>query len=215
MIEITVPLILPLRGVVLAEPDTAPPQWLVEQFSRLPLNSADRKSAATRAAVVAQQELELEQLRQQRDSWKRGFAELQKAVTQTEAQCATVLNEMREVTVELAHAIASKLVFQQLVAGTFPIDRLVTEVLSRLNTREPVTVRLHPEDLAIFQQGDRQPQAAESETSIRVVADPRLARGDCKAVAGEITVIYELRRQIEEIRRELLSTVNGHAEPRP
>jgi len=215
MLEITVPLILPLRGVLLAEPDTAPPRWLQDQFSQLPLNSADRKSAATRAAVIAQQELELEQLRQERESWKRGLTQLQQAAVKTNAQCADVLNEMREVTVELAHAIASKLVFQQLAAGTFPIDRLVTEVLSRLNTREPVTVRLHPEDLAVFEQSDRQPQAADSEASVRFIADPKLARGDCKAVAGGITVFYELRRQIEEIRRELLSTVNGHAEPRP
>ncbi|MFO1045639.1 MAG: FliH/SctL family protein [Planctomycetaceae bacterium] len=215
MLEITVPLILPLRGVLLAEPDTAPPRWLQDQFSQLPLNSADRKSAATRAAVIAQQELELEQLRQERESWKRGLTQLQQAAVKTNAQCADVLNEMREVTVELAHAIASKLVFQQLAAGTLPIDRLVTEVLSRLNTREPITVRLHPEDLAIFEQSDRQAQAADSEASVRFIADPRLARGDCKAVAGEITVVYELRRQIEEIRRELLSTVNGHAEPRP
>ncbi len=215
MLEITVPLILPLRGVLLAEPDTAPPRWLQDQFSHLPLNSADRKSAATRAAVIAQHEQELEQLRQERESWKRGLTQLQQAAVKTNAQCADVLNEMREVTVELAHAIASKLVFQQLAAGTFPIDRLVTEVLSRLNTREPITVRLHPEDLAIFEQSDRQSQAADSETSVRFIADPKLARGDCKAVAGEITVVYELRRQIEEIRRELLSTVNGHAEPRP
>ena len=116
MLEITVPLILPLRGVLLAEPDTAPPRWLQDQFSQLPLNSADRKSAATRAAVIAQQEQELEQLRQERESWKRGLTQLQQAAVKTNAQCADVLNEMREVTVELAHAIASKLVFQQLAA---------------------------------------------------------------------------------------------------
>lgn len=215
MIEITVPLILPLRGALPADPGTAPPEWLLHQYSRIPLNKRDRATAVALAAARAQQAVEQEQLRQQRDAWKRGLVELQRTTTLVDAQCASVVNELREVAVELAHAIAAKLVFQQLSSGTFPVDRLVAEVLSRLNTREPVTVRLHPEDLAIYQQSYQQPQETESDATVRIVADAKLARGDCKATAGEITVVYELRRQIEEIRRELLSTVNGHAEPRP
>lgn len=214
MIELSVSLNLPLRAVVLGDPNAGPPEWLAAEYTRMPEIIAAWHSRITQAASAARQQLELDQLRQQREAWRRGLAELQRTATQVDAQCAAVVSELREAAVELAHAIASKLVFQQLAAGTFPVERLVTEVLSRLNTRESTTVSLHPDDLAVLQRDDLA-QTLPSEGNVRLIGDPKLARGDCKAVAGEITVVYELHRQIEEIRRELLSTVNGHAEPGP
>lgn len=215
MIEFTVPLTLPLRAVVSAGADDRPPQWIEEEFARLPLTIAARRTANSRTAAATELQQELEQLRLQREAWKRGLSEFQTAVSLANQQRAKDLIDLREAAVELAHAIAAKLVFQQLGTGTFPLDRLVTEVLSRLNTEEPVTVRLHPEDLAILQQDGEFVQSLETARIIRLLGDSKLSRGDCKAVSGEITVVYELRRQIEEIRRELLSTVNGHAESGP
>lgn len=210
MIEITVPLNMPLRRVVLVERDGAPPAWLNQEYARLPSLMASRQNSAVQAAIVSQQQQELEQLRLQRDAWARSLSELQRVTAQSHAQCAAIVNELREVAVELAHAIAAKLVFQQVAAGAYPTDRLVTEVLSRLNTREPTTVQLNPEDLAALKADH--PEFGIHDEHVRLVADTKLSRGDCKAVAGEITVVYELQRQLEEIRRELLSTVNGHAE---
>lgn len=211
MIEITVPMTLTLRTVVLAGIDDLAPAWLVDEYRRMP-SLVERKEES---GAKAQQQLELDQLRQERDTWRRGLQELQGAVGQIDAQCALILNDVRVAAVELAHAIASKLVFQQLKAGTFPIERLVAEVLGRLNTHEPTTIRLHPEDLASLQKDDESLQTLNPEGTLRLMADPKLARGDCKAACGEITIVYELQRQIEEIRRELLSTVSGHAEPGP
>ncbi|MBS0202392.1 MAG: hypothetical protein JSS49_05785 [Planctomycetes bacterium] len=215
MIELTVPLNLPLHQVYLGDPHSDPPDWVQKGFARLPALLQAHGNASTKAAAVRQQQQELDLLRQQRESWNRGLNELQRVVVQTESQCAAMITELREVAVELAHAIASKLVFQQLNAGTFPIDRLVTEVLNRVNTHEPATVRLNPADLAALNASGEVDFLQNSEREVRLVADPRLGRGDCKAVAGEITVVYELRRQLEEIRREILSTVTGHAESGP
>lgn len=211
MIEITVPLNMPLRRVVLVERDGAPPAWLNQEYARLPSLMASRQTSIEQAAVVTQQQQELELLRQQRAAWARGLTELQRVTAESQAQNAAIISELREAAVELAHVIAAKLVFQQLAAGTFPTDRLVTEVLSRLNTREPTTVQLHPDDLAALKADH--PEFGVHDQHVRLVADTKLSRGDCKAVAGEITVVYELHRQLEEIRRELLSTVTGHAEP--
>ena len=215
MIELTVPLSLPLFQVYLGDPHSDPPEWVQKGFARLPAIKLARTRATAEAVVLQQQQQAAELLQQQRDAWKRGLVELHRATVQTDAQCAAILSELREAAVELAHAIASKLVFQQLNSGTFPTERLVAEVLSRLNTHEPATVRLHPDDLAALRSGGEVEGILDSEREIRLVADPRLARGDCKAAAGEITVVYELRRQIEEIRREILSTVNGHVESGP
>ncbi len=215
MIEFTVPLSLPLRAVVLAGERSAPPPWIEEEFARIPITVEARRTAAVKAAAAAQLEQEREQIRQQREAWKRGLTELERAAGHAMTQSAAMLGELREAAIELGHAIACKLIFQKLNAGTFPVDRLVSEVLGRLTTHEPATVRLHPEDLAVLQQDEDFVQSLDPERSVRLIADPKLSRGDCKAVGGEITVVYELHRQIEEIRRELLSTVTGHAEPGP
>jgi len=208
MAETTVSLIQPLRAVLVADPRRPPPEWLVQQHARLPTSRRDLELARAEAARDAQLQQEILQLRQERDAWKRGLEELQRATRTSVQQTAASLAELQNVVIELAHAIASKLVFRQLNEGTFPIEQLVTEVLSRLGSVEDATVKMNPHDLAALQQNPAFVQGL-SEGGVRLVADLRLNRGDCQAIAGEITVIYDLKRQIDEIRRELLSTVNG------
>jgi flagellar biosynthesis/type III secretory pathway protein FliH len=198
---------------VLGDTTDRAPDWLEDQFSRIPQIITARRTAAAEKAMVLLQQQQQDDLRRQREAWVRGLDDLRTAANRTESRCTAALGELREAAVELAHAIACKLVFQQLKTGTFPLDRLVTEVLSRLNSHEPATVRLHPEDLALLRTDEEFAQSLDSQGNVRLIADPKLARGDCTATAGEISVIYELQRQIEEIRRELLSTVTGHAEP--
>lgn len=215
MTEATVLLTLPLRGIALTDAVSSAPAWLEDEFRRMPALIAAHRLADAEVAVVSQNQRELEQLRLQREAWTRGLIELQHVTSQADVKFDGVLNELREAAVELATVIATKLVFHQIATNGFPVEKLVSEVLSRLNTREPATVRLHPADLELVQRESGRANVAEHDRDVRLIADATLARGDCKAVAGEITVIYELQRQIEEIRRELLSTVTGHAEPGP
>ena len=72
-------------------------------------------------------------------------------------------------------------------------------------------IHLHPADLEVIQKLPAIDSVSQGRT-VSYVADSNLNRGDCSAKAGEISVIYNLRRQVEEIRRQLLSTVGGHAE---
>jgi flagellar biosynthesis/type III secretory pathway protein FliH len=179
----------------------------------MPAIVAAHRLSLAEANAASRAERELAQLRTAREGWQRGLAELNRVTAQVDVNLNSVLSELREATVELSLAVATKLLFQQVTSDTFPVDRLVADVLGRLNTHEPATVRLNPEDLASLQSSTGLPADSAREREVRLVADPRLSRGDCKAVSGEITVVYELRRQIDEIRRELLSAVSGHAEP--
>ena len=113
--------------------------------------------------------------------------------------------------VEVAHAISAKLVFESVEKDRFPIENLVHEVMTRLDTHLSTVVQLHPDDLAYIQQF---PMIEDSvgQPSLQFIADSTLHRGDCRAKAGDTSVIYELKHQVEEIRRQLLSTVSGHAE---
>ena len=110
-----------------------------------------------------------------------------------------MLPELQQATVELAHAIAAKLVHDCVFTDQFPIENLVREMVERLNTDQSVVVKLHPADFSVWQQHvATQPAASQFGEHIRVQADNTLARGDCQATAGEISIIYELRRQMRK-----------------
>ena len=237
MIEVRIPLSLPIRKVVLAERGAAVPEWLRAEFARHPESLTERNygghttpTSTTPATPQLHQSLALERkalgaeraavaaerqaLQRDRANFTRGLTALQQAASRSDEQLQSLIGEVREATIELAHAIAAKLIFEQIDRDRFPIANLVHEVLARLQTRDAAVVRLHPADLALL---EVIPTIAtpRDERSLQYLADSTLARGDCRATAGEIKVVYELRHQIEEIRRQLLSTVSGHDEIGP
>lgn len=120
-------------------------------------------------------------------------------------QQATRLREMQQAAVELAVAVASHLTYQQLEAGTFPVDALVRHVVEQIGQAAAVTVYLNPLDLELLQRhgGKSLPEGVE----IRLLADPALARGDCRAETGDLTLLAQLRENIREVREELLHTL--------
>lgn len=211
MIEVRIPLNLPIRKVVPAARGATVPEWLRAEFAR-----RTDPVAGWRTARAAQESLAQERaaLQLERANLARSLLELQQAARRGDEQLNSLFGEVREATVELAHAIAAKLIFEQIERDRFPIANLVHEVLARLPARDAAIVRLHPDDLALLNEFPTI-RGSGDERSLQYLADATLARGDCRATAGEIKVVYELRHQIEEIRRQLLSTVSGHDETGP
>lgn len=233
MIEFLIPLKLPVRAAEITGVTEAPSlrilqeraSWGTRDRQNPPLaNEKPSRQAAEQAAhaerlelerrnlqAAAEQELRL--LQEQRILFQNAAQELSRVSKTVQLQVGNLIREIQESTIELAHAIAAKLVFEEIEEGRFPIANLVHEVVSRLESNEAPVVRLHPSDLAMIQDMSSI-GGPEGQKSMQFIADATLARGDCKAKAGEIMVAYELRRQVDEIRRELLSTVSGHAESR-
>ena len=221
MIEFIIPLNLPVRAVEITAKTESPSERLLQEIARWASHHQqgrsneqglpDRQNSTDARLTRAEIEQELESLREQRTFFNKAADELRNATKAADKRLNGMLREFQEATVELAQAIASKLIFEEIDNDRFPIANLVHEVIGRLDATSAAVIRLHPADLALIQD---QPAIHEShhEKSLRFVADSTLARGDCKAKAGEISVIYEFRRQIDEIRRQLLSTVSGHAE---
>jgi flagellar assembly protein FliH len=218
MIEFLIPQNLPIRAVAVTEPSADPPKWLLAEMARWALKQQAHRDVAGQPptepygpAVPSRIDIELESLRQRQILFTQAADELGRATALVEKQLADILHELQLAAIELAHAIAAKLTFEAIETNQFPVENLVHEVMARLDTNLPTVVRLHPDDLAFVQQ---MPQIGSKDVreSIELVGDASLARGDCKAKAGEVSVVYELKHQIDEIRRQLLSTVNGHAE---
>lgn len=209
MTETTITLKLPIRRVVLGDPSTPPPEWLQTHHRHLAhfvLAEASASHVTRSANSAAHAELEA-RLRAQTDALELAAEQLQHAATTIQVHWhQIVLPELQQTTIELAHAIAAKLVLDRVLSDQFPIENLVREVVERLNTEQPIVVRLHPADLAVWKQHVESHVAATTVGDhVRVQADATLARGDCQASSGEVSIVYELRRQIEELRQQLVS----------
>lgn len=215
MTTITVPLTMPIRRIIATDPSADPPHALLRQFEHLrwrtTSGAAQPRSKSSSIGPSDERDCELDRLREQRTALDHVLAELRQAVRMLHTRLDQLLPEIQHVAIELAQAIASKLVLNSLMADQFPIENLVREVIERLHTKDPLVVRLHPADLAVWQQHGDQELLPSCEAELQIIPDASLSRGDCRATVGEITVVYDLRRQIEDIRRELLSTVDGHA----
>lgn len=228
MIEFTVRLNLPVRSVAVTETTADPPSSFRREKMLQTAGQARTLSASVQSAISSNDSSshdlgdskefdddEIDQLRESLRTQEALFTNAARTLQETtrtiEQQLHNLVIELNGVAVELATSVAAKLVFDQVSDNRFPIENLVHEVLDRLDTRVKAVVRLHPQDLALLHQIPTIGESS-SDQSVQYLADPTMARGDCKAKAGDITVTYELRRQIESIRQQLLSTVSGHAE---
>ncbi len=205
----TIALKLPIRRVVLGDPTKPAPEWLQTQHRRAAQFALYEavKPETTQSAISAEQ-LRLEaSLRDQIDALEHATAQLEHAAKTMQVHWQQiVMPELQQTTIELAHAIAAKLVLDQVASDQFPIENLVREVVERLNTDQPIVVKLHPADLTVWQQHvESHVSATPLGAHVSVQADTTLARGDCKAASGEMSIVYELRRQIEELRQQLVS----------
>lgn len=209
MTETTITLKLPIRRVVLGDPSVPPPEWLQAHHRRLvrfALSEASAGADPRSANSAAHAELE-PQRREQIAALEQAAHQLQVAAKTMQVHWQQiVLPELQQTTIELAHAIAAKLVLDRVLSDQFPIENLVREVVERLNTEQPIVVKLHPADFTVWERHvtSSDPQTTLGE-NVRVQADECLARGDCQASSGEVSIVYELRRQIEELRQQLVS----------
>jgi len=172
-----------------------------EQMSR-----ADEPSAELEKLVVAEK---ARQDKKEREAIECVLRNLHEAAAFLRSQQQEHLEEMQRLAVELAVAIASRLLHDQIQSGDYPVETLVRKVVERLDTPQPVTVFLHPADLALLKQrlGEGRtifPESAE----VQLRSDAALARGDVRAQAGDISVLADLEEQLKDIRGTLQETLS-------
>lgn len=180
---------LPLRGISLAEPD-------------VPLTTETPHVPAEEPRADSQNEADEE--RRQLDALLGGFSQLVEELKEQRKPVA----ELQRIAVELAVAIASRIVHQKLSSDDFAVEQMVREVVGRLGTEEPVTVRLHPDDLALLGRrlGGEEPLVA-GNVNVQLVADQSLGRGGCLAEAGEVGLLAQPDLQLTQLREMLLGTL--------
>jgi flagellar biosynthesis/type III secretory pathway protein FliH len=181
-----------LRGIVLGDPSVMPAGPVAPEVQRA--------SAPPPEDPRAEQE---------RQAVKLVLERLTDAASALQRQQREGLDELRRAAVELAVAVASRLVKDCVEAGNFAVEARVRQVLERLDVSQPVTIFLHPEDLVLLEKrlGENRGLLAEG-LDLRLAADASLHRGDCRAEAPSCTVLARMEAQLADIRRHLLHVVN-------
>ncbi|HTU18366.1 MAG TPA: FliH/SctL family protein [Gemmataceae bacterium] len=143
--------------------------------------------------------------REEQQAIEKSLRQLRQAVEQLGTRYDAMAAEMRQAAVELAIAVAGRVVFDKLQAGDFPIEEMVRQATARLPAAPIVTVYLHPEDLALLQRrlSDKELSPLHG-SQTRFEPDPSLRRGGCRAEAGEIHVLADLASHLAELRQQLL-----------
>lgn len=148
---------------------------------------------------------------------------LGESVEEFEQRRQSMIGELQTVAVEIAVAVASKLVFQELKDAESIALPLVKQLVENLDQRFQCKVWLNPDDLVIIensQQMDLDSSNAATDGStdsigktqwktdnIQFLGDPKLARGDCKIDNGSESLISSIQSKLSEIRHQLIESL--------
>jgi len=148
-------------------------------------------------------EVELAALRhseqQRQDALDRAIRILEQAASALAAQQAAALHEVEDVVLNAAFDLATTLLGRELEVATAPVRDAVRRALTVLPGDVPVTVAVHPLDVAAL--ADLSDIAAGR--VVRVVTDPDVEPGSCVADGGATHVDASLGAAIERVRQVL------------
>jgi len=129
---------------------------------------------------------------------------LLEAASSLATQRAHWLKQAESDLVELALAIATRVIRTEVECGQGVARRLAEVGLARLSECPRLTVRLHPEDVVAVAEA-----LGTTRDGLSIVADPEMSRGGA-VVEGELGKLdARLETQLDEIRRAMLGQGPG------
>lgn len=118
---------------------------------------------------------------------------------------AEFLRRAEELVVGLAVAVAERILQAEIAHDPSAIVRLATAAVALLPRSGEIAIRVHPESAALIQaHRDEIGDGASAHATVRVLADPTLAPGDCLVETPQSVVDATFPVQLEEARRRLL-----------
>ncbi len=178
----------PLRGI--QNDETAP---------HATLSVVIRNQETTASNAPSQEELDWNALNEL-------LLEVAERVTESLDRNRHSLQEVQELAIKLAVAIAGRVLREKFSTSDFPIENMIQDVLARLAPEGPVTVRLNPKDDVMLKERLDAKQAP-WRRDVDFVADPSLERGSCRADSDQFGIIAKLEWQISEIQQTLLQSL--------
>lgn len=140
------------------------------------------------------------------DEQKRIFTEACRALEASAAALndrrARLFTDHKDEIAKLAVEIARKVLMQQVLAGAYDMETIVSEALEHVPTKEGVVVYLHPDDL------DRCRRAQETADSalagVTLAADPSIGRAECRVESPKGVIQSLIDEHLDQIGKALL-----------
>lgn len=123
-----------------------------------------------------------------------------------------ILHQSEQQLVQLALALARRIVRRELAADDELLGALARVALERLGEARPATIRLHPDDFARSTAGRLEQWAA---AHVSVVADPTVNRGGCLVESPFGFVDASIEAQLQELAGALLESAHPGFEGSP
>ena len=197
----------PLRSVELIHPSSGQSEQDVSEPFRTEveiLRDELREEMAAFKVEAAQALSDREAALEQDLSAARSLAsQLGEAIQTVRANDAQLLTTLQQTSVEIGVTIARQLIQKQIACEDFDIQGLVEAALKRLESKEPVIVRLHPQDLQLLQLQQEDQEKSGPTRTIDFVADSDLSRGDCVCVTRDTRMVVRMEDRLEEVREYL------------
>ncbi len=116
-----------------------------------------------------------------------------------------VTNQAQREMVELALAIAKRVVRANVQMNKEIVTHMVKEALRRAADRERIVIRINPQDVEeIKAQRDEYTTSIEGIGSLEIVADRRVSPGGCVVETNTGNIVADLDAQLEEIKGKLI-----------
>jgi flagellar assembly protein FliH len=162
-------------------------------------SAAQLQEQAEQARRQAQEQLQQtsEELRQET---RTAIDALEAALVEAHELRGQILAEAEEQLVDLAVDIARKVLAQEIEAGRYEIEPIVTEALKRVPARRDVVVHLHPEDHARCMEAR---EGRESDGPVTYKADASVGRAGCVLETDEGVIESSVEPHLEDIREAL------------
>jgi len=161
------------------------------------------QARARAAALLAEARAEAEKQRQV--AVQAGQAQAAALLAVAQQQAAAITRQAEGDLTRLAVRIAEKLLGEQLQLSPESVTLIVRQCLARASASRRITLRVHPDDLALVERAlPRLAQACESDL-LRPQADPTLARGDCVLETDQGEIDGRLQIQLQAIEEALRS----------
>ncbi|MCA9212371.1 MAG: hypothetical protein KDB27_04840 [Planctomycetales bacterium] len=114
------------------------------------------------------------------------------------------ITELQMAAIEIGVLVASKVTYDKINADDYPIEELVNTALGKLDPKQPVTIRLNPQDYALLEQRfDGQDLNGVIHT-VDFEEDVTLPRGSCHADTVDYGLVSTVDQRIDELRELLL-----------
>ena len=128
---------------------------------------------------------------------------LQSAMAQVEQLSRDVFVSHREQIVRLSIEIAAKILAKDIHQRSYEIEQIVLHALAQIPAAQRFTIRLHPEDLAVWQQAAAKDTLPSLE-NILCIGDPSIGRAECIVETDQGVVEYLIEEQLKQVATALM-----------